>query len=90
MHGDTDLNSRCVDRLLADVVDTTVIEVGCGRGLLAGLLASSNDGVNATDIAVGPGMDVRHPRSLGMDHRARITRPDDWYIVEPVGLRRGD
>ena len=56
LQGDTDLNQRCIDQLMTDVVNTTVLEVGCGRGHLSRLLARTNDHVTATDIVIDPRM----------------------------------
>ena len=51
MHGETDLNGRCIEKILTSVVGSTVLEVGCGRGFLAGKL-SKEYSVTACDIVV--------------------------------------
>ncbi|HEX8126166.1 MAG TPA: class I SAM-dependent methyltransferase [Allosphingosinicella sp.] len=42
IHGDCDLNRPCVDRILAEVAGTTVLDAGCGRGSLARLIAGAD------------------------------------------------
>ncbi len=47
----TDLNKACIDKIVADVKQETVLEAGCGRGYLSHLLAANNT-VTAVDIAL--------------------------------------
>jgi len=56
----TDLNRACIERLLRDVPDGPVLEVGAGRGHLAGLLAARHQ-VTALDMAIGPEIRAAHP-----------------------------
>ncbi len=51
LQGETDLNQACVDEILSIVRGKRVLEVGCGRGYLASLLARAND-VTACDIVI--------------------------------------
>lgn len=39
LSGEVDLNRRCIERIVADVVGESVLDAGCGRGYLAKLLA---------------------------------------------------
>jgi 2-polyprenyl-3-methyl-5-hydroxy-6-metoxy-1,4-benzoquinol methylase len=39
----TDLNDACVERILAEAQGPRIIDVGCGRGYLAGLLARADE-----------------------------------------------
>ena len=48
---ETDLNGKCAQRLLAETAGKTVLEVGCGKGWLAGKLAQKNK-VTAVDIII--------------------------------------
>jgi len=58
----TDLNQACLDRLVREVKGPTVLEVGCGEGLLAGRLAARPGlEVTATDIIVDPAVRPRYP-----------------------------
>ncbi len=58
---DTDLNRRSLSAVRGAVVGDKVLEVGCGSGYLAGLLAEDHD-VTATDIYVGDEVRQRHPK----------------------------
>jgi SAM-dependent methyltransferase len=60
LQGETDLNERCLAAILARVQGREVLEVGCGRGFLAGRLAAHND-VTACDIVIGTGLRDRYP-----------------------------
>lgn len=48
---ETDLNTRCLQAVQDSVKGTSVLEVGCGGGLLAGVLSKVHD-VTACDIVV--------------------------------------
>jgi ubiquinone/menaquinone biosynthesis C-methylase UbiE len=62
VHGDTDLSDRSMARLLDEVGDGDVLEVGCGRGALAGRLARSpKRAVTAVDLVIDPDLHGRHP-----------------------------
>jgi ubiquinone/menaquinone biosynthesis C-methylase UbiE len=37
--GDVDLTQACIDRILSDAVGQSVLDIGCGRGYLIGLVA---------------------------------------------------
>ena len=47
----TDLNAECAERILADVVGPSVLEVGCGEGALAATMSRTAT-VTACDIVV--------------------------------------
>ena len=57
----SDLNRACLARIPAEVIGSQVLEVGCGRGLLAGLLAGQFE-VTACDIVVP--RDADHARKI--------------------------
>ena len=61
LQGDTDLNDRSVEAILADVGPGPVLEVGCGRGYLAGKLCAAGSMVTATDIVVADTVALRYP-----------------------------
>jgi len=61
LQGETDLNQRCVDAIVESIEGDTVLEVGCGRGYLAGLLAERWT-VNAVDIVIPADLPARKPR----------------------------
>lgn len=49
---ETDINKACMDRIIRDVVGETVLDIGCGKGLLAGLLAERGHAVTGADIKI--------------------------------------
>jgi ubiquinone/menaquinone biosynthesis C-methylase UbiE len=53
MQGETDLNERCVEAILAAVVGDSVVDIGCGRGYLASRLREVSATVTGCDIVVG-------------------------------------
>ena len=55
----TDLNAACIAEILQST-SGSVLEVGCGRGYLAGLLAA-NHHVTACDMAIGPELPAQFP-----------------------------
>lgn len=56
VQGETDLNSRCVDAVLAEIDGRSVLEVGCGRGYLAHRMLEVSDRVTACDIVLNSGL----------------------------------
>lgn len=56
----TDLNPQCIDRILSSILTEDVLEVGTGRGYLAGLM-SSNYLVTACDIRIDGQLKDRYP-----------------------------
>ena len=56
----TDLNATCIAEILQSA-SGNVLEVGCGRGHLAGLLAANHD-VTACDMAIGPQLPAQVPQ----------------------------
>ncbi len=60
MQGETDLNERCVDAILAAVEGDSIVDVGCGRGYLAGRLRARGE-VHACDIVLDSGAMARYP-----------------------------
>lgn len=55
----TDLNAACIREIL-DQATGTVLEVGCGRGHLAGLLAAAHELI-ACDMVIDPALPERFP-----------------------------
>lgn len=49
---ETDINNACMDRIIHDVIGKSVLDIGCGRGLLAGLLAERGHVVTGADIKI--------------------------------------
>ncbi|MFL6145104.1 MAG: methyltransferase domain-containing protein [Labedaea sp.] len=58
---ETDLNAACTEEILRLVENRNVLEVGCGRGFLAGRLAAKNE-VTASDIIVSEALRAKFPR----------------------------
>lgn len=57
---ETDLNQRCIEAILQNIIGKKVLEVGCGRGYLAKRL-SENYAVTATDIIINPKLIRENP-----------------------------
>ena len=49
---ETDLNQKCIDRIIADIAGNTVLEAGCGRGYLSSLIASKGYQVTGVDLSI--------------------------------------
>lgn len=58
---ETDLNQGCIKEIERNIAGETVLEVGCGRGYLAGILAERSE-VTACDIQVPEKMVKRYPK----------------------------
>ena len=62
--GETDLNAKCLDRILSDAAGcSSILEVGCGNGFLAEKLAAVVPEVTAADIYLNPEVS-RRPSSI--------------------------
>ena len=68
--GEVDLNRRCIDRILADVVGQTVLDAGCGRGHMIALIARAD----ADRLCRGVDLD---PPALA-DPPANLTFASGW------------
>jgi len=56
----TDLNDECLVRIRAEVEGTRVLDAGCGRGYLAGVLAQTHDReVTALDLQIARSLPER-------------------------------
>lgn len=55
--GDTDLNKKCTNEILKSIRGKSVLDAGCGRGYLAGRLASI---AKTTGVDLGITDEVRH------------------------------
>lgn len=60
LQGETDLNDACLKEILKVVKNKKVLEVGCGRGLLADKLSAKNK-VTACDIVISDELKKRFP-----------------------------
>ena len=63
IHGECDLNPACIRRILAEVEGQSMLDAGCGRGHLAGLIARADPGatVVGADLAAP---EMEGPRNL--------------------------
>ncbi|WP_328399062.1 class I SAM-dependent methyltransferase [Streptomyces sp. NBC_00390] len=76
---ETDLNHRCIQRILGAVAGSTVLEAGTGRGYLSGLLSRSFD-VTGTDIIVPVEVRERYPRVTFQEANVEsLPFPDDSF-----------
>ncbi|HYC60575.1 MAG TPA: methyltransferase domain-containing protein [Thermoanaerobaculia bacterium] len=58
----TDLNEACIARIRREVEGERALDVGCGRGYFAGLLASETaTRITAVDFQVAPALRGRYP-----------------------------
>jgi len=60
MERETDLTDECQDAILRSISGDSVLEVGCGKGFLAGRMAASRH-VTAVDIIIPPEERAAHP-----------------------------
>jgi SAM-dependent methyltransferase len=54
IHGECDLNRACLERILADVQGEAILDAGCGRGHLAGLIARGDPGARVVGADLAP------------------------------------
>lgn len=57
----TDINMECLKKIEQSISGSTVLDIACGRGYLAGLLAESYD-VTGADFCIEPGLAAAMPR----------------------------
>lgn len=74
--GPCDLNRACIDRILAEVEGQSILDAGCGRGHLAGLIASADPGVAVI------GADLAPPAAAGP---ANLSFVEGWLGALPFG-----
>jgi ubiquinone/menaquinone biosynthesis C-methylase UbiE len=58
----TDINIECLKRLMVDIIGVKVLDIGCGRGYLAGLLAERGWQVTGIDIHIAEEVRSRYPK----------------------------
>ncbi|MGH9237080.1 MAG: class I SAM-dependent methyltransferase [Vicinamibacterales bacterium] len=58
---ETDLNEDCIAAIKANIVGTTVLDVGCGRGFLADELSRAGLDVTGCDFRIADDMRERFP-----------------------------
>lgn len=61
LQGETDLNKECTDAILKTITSKKVLEVGCGRGYLAGRMNGAGLKVTACDIVITKALKNRYP-----------------------------
>lgn len=52
--GECDLNQACIDRILQDIEGGSVLDAGCGRGHLAGLIARADPARKVVGVDLAP------------------------------------
>lgn len=62
LQGETDLNQACTDEILKTISGKKILEVGCGRGYLAGIIADADYNVTGCDIVVPSKTIKRYPK----------------------------
>jgi hypothetical protein len=69
---ETDLNKRCVKEILSSLRGETVLDVGAGRGYLAGLMSTTHK-VTAVDMVVTDGVRNEYPQVTFVES------PSSWW-----------
>jgi SAM-dependent methyltransferase len=77
----SDLNRACLARIPGEMIGSKILEVGCGRGLLAGILARQLD-VTACDIVVP--RDADHPGRIRFVEASAESLPFEDGAFETV------
>ncbi|MBA3488185.1 MAG: class I SAM-dependent methyltransferase [Longispora sp.] len=79
LQGESDLNDRCTEAILETVTGDTVLDVGCGRGYLAGKLAERRGWVKLTacDIVLDEGLVAAYPQVTFMEGNVESLPFDD-------------
>ena len=57
---ETDISAKCLKAILKNIIGKDVLEVGCGRGYLAGILAHSRN-VTAVDMVIEKNLETLYP-----------------------------
>lgn len=79
VQGETDLNGRCVNAILAAISGGTALEVGCGRGYLARRLADVVDKVTAVDMILNPDLPEHDRITYEQASVEALPYPDDSF-----------
>ncbi len=61
LQGETDLNIECTEAILETITSKKVLEVGCGRGYLAGKMTNAGMNVTACDIVITKQLKNKYP-----------------------------
>ena len=61
LQGETDLNKPCTDEILRTISGKNVLEVGCGRGYLAGLVSEAGHEITGCDIVISKKTSEKYP-----------------------------
>jgi ubiquinone/menaquinone biosynthesis C-methylase UbiE len=78
LQGETDLNEACVKEILESVGSgQTVLEVGCGRGFLAGLLSARGLKVTGCDIVLSEDVILKYPGVTFFEGNVQLLPLDD-------------
>jgi len=64
IHGECDLNRACLDRVLSEVEGKDILDAGCGRGHLAGLIARGGPDRNVVGADLAPPSAGEWPANL--------------------------
>ncbi len=62
VHGDTDLSRITIEKILKGVVGNTVVDVGCGRGLLVKKLCDMGLDVSGVDVFIEAKLKQQYPK----------------------------
>jgi ubiquinone/menaquinone biosynthesis C-methylase UbiE len=81
IHGECDLNRACLDRIVAELAGTSILDAGCGRGHLAGVIARDDPARTVV------GADLAPPAAAGP---ANVSFVEGWLGRLPFADRSFD
>ncbi|MDO8583623.1 MAG: class I SAM-dependent methyltransferase [bacterium] len=73
----TDLTAASEKAILSHLLGSTVLEVGCGKGLLAKQMADTGRSVSGIDIVIDPSLRARYPQIQFFEGAAECLPFDD-------------